>query len=150
MKMDPINTNLLNWLLIIPLALSIETTLATTTFQVKNPSLSAVEFLVTEARIYYETEQYEQSAALLERALRIAPRNPILWYNLALMHFKQQDWKEATDIARKSILLAGSDQKYKKLLLGNWVLITQACENIDDHQCARDARNQTQALLRNW
>jgi len=147
--MNPINTNRLKWLLIIPLALAIEISPATTPPE-KNPSRSAVEFLVTEAKIYYETQQYEQSAALLERALRIAPRNPILWYNLALMHFKQLDWKEATDIARKSILLAGSDKKYKRLQLGNWVLITQACEKLDDKQCARDARNQTQKLLRNW
>lgn len=147
--MNPINTNRLKWLLIIPLVLAIEIAPATA-LQEKNPSLSAVEFLVREARIYYETHQYEQSAALLERALRIAPRNPILWYNLALMHFKQQDWKVATDIAKKSILLAGSDKKYKRLRLGNWVLITQACEKQDDKQCARDARNQTQKLLRNW
>lgn len=114
----------------------------------KTDSTSAVESLLNEAKVSYENEQFEQAAASLERALRIAPRNPILWHNLAGVRLAQEDWKRAANLATKSNTLAGNDEKYKKLRVRNWVVITQACEGIGDLNCAREARNRAQALLR--
>ncbi|RKZ78285.1 MAG: hypothetical protein DRR19_26660, partial [Candidatus Parabeggiatoa sp. nov. 1] len=74
---------LLKLLFIIFLAMMvIENTLATPYLKVAN-TFSAVEALLFEAYEYYKNEQFEQAAASLERALRIEPRHPRLWYNLA-------------------------------------------------------------------
>ena len=111
-------------------------------------STSAVESLLNDAKTYYEMKQFEQAAALLERALRIEPRNPILWHNLAGIRLAQEDWKRAANLATKSNTLAGSDNNYKELRLRNWVIVTRACEGMNDFNCAQEARNRAQALAR--
>lgn len=110
-------------------------------------SISAVKSLLTDAKGYYETGQYEQSAALLERALRIKSRNPYLWYNLAGVRLAQEDWKRAANLAQRSNALAGSEQEYKKLRVRNWVIVTLACEGLGDMDCARGARDRAQILV---
>jgi tetratricopeptide (TPR) repeat protein len=111
-------------------------------------STSAVESLLNDAKNYYEMKQFEQAAALLERALRIEPRNPILWHNLAGVRLAQEDWKRAANLATKSNTLAGSNKDYKELRLRNWVIVTRACEGMGDFNCAQEARNRAQALAR--
>lgn len=111
-------------------------------------STSAVESLLNDAKTYYEMRQFEQAAALLERALRIDPRNPILWHNLAGIRLAQEDWKRAANLATKSNTLAGNKENYKELRLRNWVIVTRACEGLGDFNCAQEARNRAQALAR--
>jgi tetratricopeptide (TPR) repeat protein len=111
-------------------------------------STSAVESLLNDAKTYYKMKQFEQAAALLERALRIEPRNPILWHNLAGIRLAQEDWKRAANLATKSNTLAGSNKDYKKLRLRNWVIVTLSCEGMGDFNCAQEARNRAQALAR--
>jgi tetratricopeptide (TPR) repeat protein len=108
---------------------------------------AAIKSLLTEAKTYYDAQQYEQAAALLERALRIDPRNPILWYNLGGVRLAQKDWKRAAYLAQKSNTLAGNEDDYRMLRVRNWVVITQACEGMKDKGCTREARNRAQALL---
>jgi tetratricopeptide (TPR) repeat protein len=133
MKMNKRNTNW-QWrwfklLLIIPLAMALllKETPAASSVSYFTP---AVESLFTEAKIYYETGRYEQAAALLERALRIEPRNPILWYHLAVVRFAQQDWKRAGNLAEKSNALTGNERKYRQLRTRNLTVITRACEKM--------------------
>lgn len=112
-------------------------------------SRSAVDSLVIDAKTYFENDQFEQSAALLERALRIKPRNPYLWHNLAGVRLTQEDWNRAANLAKKSNALAGADETYKELRVRNWILITQACEGMDNDKCTAEARSRAQALVRN-
>ena len=134
MKMNRLNTNWrwrwLKLLLIIPLVMALlhaEKTPAASSVSYFTP---AVESLFSEAKIYYETGRHEQAAALLERALRIEPRNPILWYHLAVVRFAQQDWKRAGNLAEKSNALTGSERKYRRLRTRNLAVITRACEKM--------------------
>jgi predicted Zn-dependent protease len=112
-------------------------------------SRSAVVSLVMDAKTYFENDQFEQAAALLERALRIKPRNPYLWHNLAGVRLTQEDWNRAANLAKKSNALAGGEDTYKELRVRNWVLITLACEGMDNDQCTAEARSRAQALVRN-
>ena len=139
---------LLNRLLTITLLIAGGNADALTSQFIQVDSTSAVESLLNEAKTYYEMKQFEQAAALLERALRIDPRNPILWHNLAGVRLAQEDWKRAANLATKSNTLAGSNNNYKELRLRNWVIITQACEGMGDFNCAQEARNRAQALAR--
>jgi uncharacterized membrane-anchored protein len=112
-------------------------------------SRSAVVSLIMDAKTYFENDQLEQSAALLERALRIMPHDPYLWHNLAGVRLTQEDWNRAANLAKKSNSLAGDDSTYKELRVRNWVLITQACEGMGNNKCTDEARSRAQALLRN-
>jgi Tfp pilus assembly protein PilF len=49
------------------------------------------------------------AAASLERALRIEPRNPRLWHELAQIRFRQADYSQAESLAARSNTYAGSD-----------------------------------------
>jgi cytochrome c-type biogenesis protein CcmH/NrfG len=78
------------------------------------------------AKTYYDNQQFERAAALLERALRIAPNNPKIWFQLAKVRLTQQNWKRAIALAQKSNALAGSDNAF--LREKNRGVITEAFE----------------------
>ena len=50
-----------------------------------------------------------EAAATLERALRIEPRNPRLWQELARVRLQQGDFPQAESLAQRSNSWAGSD-----------------------------------------
>ena len=76
------------------------------------------------------------AAASLERALRIEPRNPRLWQELARVRLQQRDWAQAESTAARSNSWAGSDGS---LRAENWRLIAQAREARGDSAGARAA-----------
>jgi Tfp pilus assembly protein PilF len=76
------------------------------------------------------------AAASLERALRIEPRNPRLWQELARVRLKQGDYAQAESVAARSNSWAGNDNR---LRAENWRLIAQAREARGDAAGARAA-----------
>ncbi|HHX81911.1 MAG TPA: tetratricopeptide repeat protein [Pseudomonadaceae bacterium] len=56
-----------------------------------------------------EAGDLERAAALSERALRIAPREALLWYRLAEIRYRQQRYDEALGFAQRAQSLAGSN-----------------------------------------
>ncbi|MCV6639359.1 tetratricopeptide repeat protein [Candidatus Albibeggiatoa sp. nov. NOAA] len=110
---------------------------------------NAIVSLLSESFKQYDAQKYEQAAALLERALGIDGRNPVLWHNLAGVRLKQEDWKRAADLAIKSnSLIAGSDEQ-KGLRIRNFMVIALACEGMQDNECANEARTRAYALAKN-
>ncbi len=56
-----------------------------------------------------EAGNLEVAAATIERALRIEPRNPQLWYRLALIRFDQGKHRLAANLAAKSNSFAANN-----------------------------------------
>ncbi len=108
-----------------------------------SPSSSAVAALLIEAKSEFSKGRSEQAAAVLERALRIEPQNPILWHNLAGVRLQQTEWAKAASLAAKSNTLSSKD---KWLRIRNWTVIALACDGMGDKKCMREARNRAQAL----
>lgn len=52
----------------------------------------------------------ERGAALSERALRISPRDAQLWYQLAIIRYRQNRFDEATNTARRALSFVGTDE----------------------------------------
>jgi hypothetical protein len=77
------------------------------------------------------------AAASLERALRIAPRDAVLWHRLAVVREKQHRFGQAADLAAKSNALAGKGQA--KLVSANWLLIARVRRAVGDLAGARAA-----------
>lgn len=79
--------------------------------------------------IYDEAEEamqagnYSSAELLLERALRIEPRNAHYWYILGLAKFRQKQYPQTVQLCLKAESLAGSQPG---LLARNRVLLTQA------------------------
>ena len=76
------------------------------------------------------------AAASLERALRIEPRNPRLWHELARVRLKQGQYAQAENVAARSNSWAGDD---KALRAENWRLIAQSREARGDAEGAKAA-----------
>jgi cytochrome c-type biogenesis protein CcmH/NrfG len=142
-------------LLIISLVVTVENLPAAS--YIKVDSSSAVKALLIDASNAYKrgmqetdpikkNQAYEQAAASLERALRINPRQPTLWHNLAGVRLTQKDWMRAANLATNSNMYAGNEKQYYQLRIRNWMLITLACEGMGDMTCAREARKRAQNL----
>lgn len=69
----------------------------------------AATSLLARADSHVQAGQWEQAAALLERALRIEPRNAWLWHHLATVRFRQGRYAQAVSLANKSNSLAPGD-----------------------------------------
>jgi len=104
---------------------------------------AAVAALLVEAKNHFSQGKNEQAAALLERALRIQPGNPILWHNLAGVRLQQEEWAKSASLAAKANSLA-VDNRW--LRIRNWTVIALACDGMGDVNCMREARSRAQAL----
>ncbi len=96
----------------------------------------AVAGLMDSARADLAAGRLANAAASLERALRIEPRNPRLWQELARVRLKQGDYAQAEGVAARSNSWAGADNA---LRAENWRLIAQAREARGDSEGARAA-----------
>jgi Tfp pilus assembly protein PilF len=73
----------------------------------------AIAGLMQSARADSAAGRLANAAASLERALRIEPRNPRLWHELARVRLKQGDYAQAESVAARSNTWAGSDQELR-------------------------------------
>jgi Tfp pilus assembly protein PilF len=83
----------------------------------------AVAGLMDSARADLAVGRLANAAASLERALRIEPRNPRLWHELARVRMSQGDYAQAENLAARSNTWVGNDSE---LRAANVRLITQA------------------------
>lgn len=73
------------------------------------PVSSASQALLTQSRGHQAAGRYEQAAASIERALRIEPRQPVLWLELGNIRLKEGDFGQAESMGRKALSLATGD-----------------------------------------
>jgi tetratricopeptide (TPR) repeat protein len=85
-----------------------------------NPAVLA---LLENAEQALRDGQPEQATALLERALRVEPRNPAVWHYLGLARHELGDYEQAEAMAAKSHGLAAGD---RALRTGNARLMADA------------------------
>lgn len=74
----------------------------------------AVSTLLAKVEIQESQAHWERAAALLERALRIEPRNAQLWHRLAKIRLQQGRYAMAESLAQKSNSLAKDDEALKR------------------------------------
>ena len=83
----------------------------------------AVLGLLEQARADAVQNKLQSATGTIERALRIEPRNPWLWQELARLHLALGDHAQAESLAARSNTWAGSD---RALRAANWRLIGAA------------------------
>lgn len=99
----------------------------------------AVVALLDQAETQRAGGQLELSVATVERALRIEPRNPRLWYRLAELRLSMGMPERAEQLAMKSKALAVANPE---LIEQNWRLIAQARYQRGDTHGAAEALRQ--------
>lgn len=103
---------------------------------------TAVVALLQKSLNQSATGQWDAAGASLERALRIEPRNPVLWQKLARVRLEQNDYPQAENLAAKSNSLAGGDQR---LRAENWKIIGQSRSKRGDQVGAKAAFERAEA-----
>jgi hypothetical protein len=96
----------------------------------------AVVALLDQAEQQANAGELEPAAASLERAIRIDPRNPVLWYHLATVRLSQGESSQAEQLAAKSNSLAAGNRTQQAR---NWRLIAQARREQNDTRGAAAA-----------
>src|SRR6185436_17380740 len=96
----------------------------------------AVAGLMESARADVAAGKLSTAAASIERALRIEPRNPRLWQELARVRLQQGEYAQVESVAARSNSWAGAD---RALRAENWRLIAQARQARGDAAGAKTA-----------
>ena len=97
---------------------------------------NAVVALLQKSQSQSSAGQLDAASASLERALRIEPRNPVLWQKLARVRLEQKDYLQAENLAAKSNALAGKDRRLRS---ENWRIIGEARSKRGDRVGAKAA-----------
>jgi predicted Zn-dependent protease len=107
------------------------------------PPGQAVVALLATAEQRARAGNLDSAAAVLERALRLEPHDPLLWHRLAKLRLQQGQFAQAASLAAKSNALAGNN---RPLQASNWNTIAQAKEKLGDADAARAAREKAHEL----
>ena len=75
---------------------------------------SAVIALLDDTDLRLSQGDAEGAASSVERALRLEPGNPWLWHRLALLRFRQGEWRQAIALAEKSNSLSARHPEIRK------------------------------------
>lgn len=70
---------------------------------------SASQALLAQSRSHQASGDYGLAAASVERALRIEPRQPVLWLELGNIRLKEADYAQAESMGRKALSLSAGD-----------------------------------------
>lgn len=85
-------------------------------------SKPAVIALMSSARAAQRSGDLQSAQNDLQRAQRIAPRDPNIYFELADTHYQMQEYPLAEQVALKGVSLAGQD---RDLLRKFWLLISE-------------------------
>jgi Tfp pilus assembly protein PilF len=93
--------------------------------------------LLASAQQSVQAGQFSRAEMTLERALRVEPRNPRLWHEMAQVKFGQENFGQAVQFCLKSNSLAGKDSA---LIRKNWQLMARAYAKLGDMDKAEQAK----------
>ncbi len=107
-------------------------------FPLRNP---AVDELISAAEQAERDGDLGRAAMLLERAIRIEPRDPELLQNMAEVRLAQGDWEQAESNASRSFDVG---PRVGELCQRNWRTMALARERTGRHEEAHRARERMQ------
>ena len=93
--------------------------------------------LLEQARAAIDAGDTVVAESHLERALRIEPRNPVLWHYMARLRLAQDHPRQAAGLAARSNSLDHTGNR--RLQAANWRLIAEARDRLGDREGARRA-----------
>lgn len=110
-------------------------------FPLQNP---AVKELLADAGSAESSGDYEQAAVLLERALRIQPRDPEILQNMAELQLQLKDYDQALTFAVRSYDVG---PRVGEICSRNWRTISVAREYLGDHRGSAQAEEKAGSCM---
>jgi len=83
----------------------------------------ASQALVTQAQAQRKRGDLPGATVSLERALRIEPRNPLLWIEMGRLRMDQRNYLQAEAMARKALSMAIGDERSQSQA---WMLVADS------------------------
>jgi len=103
------------------------------------PSNPAVLALLSDAEKYQQQGNMPAAQSRLQRAQRISPRDPKVYYQLAQTHYELEDYRLAEQVALKGVSYAQGDNAQQKRF---WLLLAEIRNKSGDRAGAKSAREQ--------
>jgi len=110
-------------------------------FPLQNP---AVKELLADAGKAESEGDYDQAAVLLERALRIQPRDPEILQHMAEVQLRKQDYDQALTFAVRSYDIG---PRVGEICSRNWRTISVARGHLGDNNGSRQAEQRASACM---
>lgn len=110
-------------------------------YPLQNP---AVVELSQQASAAEDSGDYQAAAVLLERALRIRPRDPELLQHMAEVKLADQDYTQALHFATQSFDIG---PRVGEICARNWRTIAVAREYLEDRAAAREAERRAKQCM---
>jgi len=110
-------------------------------FPLQNP---AVKELLADAGTAESAGDYGQATTLLERALRIQPRDPEILQNLAEVQLQVQDYEQALNFATRSYDIG---PRVGEICSRNWRTISVSREHLGDHAGSAQAEQKATVCM---
>lgn len=107
------------------------------------PTNPAVLALLSDAEQYQQQGNLSAAQSRLQRAQRIAPRDPKVYYQLAQTHYELEDYRLAEQVALKGISYAQGNNAQQKRF---WLLLADIRNKAGDRSAAKAARKQAEQL----
>ncbi len=111
--------------------------------ELSSSSSPAVVALLNDADKFAITGKNQEAVASIERAIRIEPKNPVLWHKLGKVRLQEGKWDQAIAMAKKSNVLAAGN---RLLQSENWMIIAKASEGKGDVAAAMHANDMAKQL----
>lgn len=105
------------------------------------PPAGRVGTLLLNANQAMQAGHFGRAELQLERALRLAPREPQLWQAMARLRFAQGNYAQAVQFCLKSNSLAGRNGALRRQ---NWLLLEKAYLKMGQQEKAAHARQQAE------
>ncbi len=102
-------------------------------FPLQNP---AVKELLAQSSASESAGDYDQAAILLERALRIHPRDPQILQQMAEVQLRKKDYEQALTFAVRSY---DTGPRVGEICSRNWRTISVARGHLDDNEGSIEA-----------
>jgi hypothetical protein len=103
----------------------------------------ASKALVTQAQTQRKKGDLPGATVSLERALRIEPRNPLLWIEMGRLRMDQRNYPQAEAMARKALSMAIGDARTQS---SAWLLISDALRARGRNPEAQEALDRSREL----
>ncbi len=110
-------------------------------FPLQNP---AVKTLMAQAGEAGDQGRFEDAALLLERALRIQPRDPELLQEMAEVQLQKQDYEQALNFAVRSY---DEGPRVGEICARNWRTISTARRQLGDNSGSREAAGRVEQCI---
>lgn len=106
------------------------------------PSSPAVLALLEDARQFQQQGDYQAAQSRIQRAQRIAPRDPNIYYDLSQTHLQLKDYRLAEQVALKGVSYTQRDKSQLKRF---WLLLAEIRSASGDRAGAKAAREKAES-----